>query len=246
MNLLIRRFTFALILIVAAFTPASGFDKLDSGIYRLDFKKIDDLLQLDTTSVVRVLVVEQRDPKTNSGSLVAITRKWVEAGGVLWAADDGLKSTLVQQIARFNTSEFSFKKAGTHNTGGELVVRDASPSLVIRDHALTAGVNQLYLFPRYRFDGTTGAEPLVEMTDSKGNEGIVLAVVHVGSGLVVLDGTARSQGGHFFLGQMPGFNSAHPNSVKQDATWNNYDWSRLMVNARSYADSTLAPTASGL
>lgn len=245
MKLLIRHVVVALLLIGAASAPARGFDKLDDGIYRVDFKQIDDLLQLDTTSVIRVLVVDQRDPKASSGSLVAITRKWVEAGGVLWAVEDGLESIMVQQIARFNVSDFAFKKAGTNKTGGELVVRGASPKLLIRDHVLTAGVEQLYLFPRCRFDGTTGAEPLVEMTDSKGNQGIVMMALRVGSGLVVLDGTARSKGGLLFFGGIPGFNRAHPNSVKQAGAWNNYDWPRLMANARSFAESAFARTASG-
>ena len=246
MKLLIRPTILALLLIGAASAPARGLEQLDYGIYRLDFKQIDDLLQLDTTSVIRVLVVERQDSKAISGSHVAITRKWVESGGVLWAVGDGLRSTLAQQIARFTTSDFGFKKAGSTKTGGELVVRGASPKLVIRDHALTAGVDQLYLFPHHRFDGTTGAEPLVDMTDSKGNQGIVLAAVRVGSGLVVLDGTARTKGGFLSIGGMPGFDPAHPNATHQSGTWNNYDWSRLMANARSHADSALAPTASGL
>jgi hypothetical protein len=241
MSLLTRATALAMLLIGAASVPAHALEKLEKAIYRVDFKQIDDLLKLDSTSVVRVLVVERRDPKAVSGSHVAITRKWVESGGVLWAVEDGLRSTLTQQIVRFNSSDFAFKKAGSNKAGGELVMRGASPKLVIHDHALTTGVDQLYLYPRYRFDGTTGAEPLVEMTDSKGNQGIVLAVVRVGSGLVVLDGTARSKGGHLFMGGMPGFNSAHPNSAMQNGTWNPYDWSRLMANARSYADSAFAP-----
>jgi hypothetical protein len=245
MKLPTRPIILALLLVGAAAVPARGLERLDYGIYRVDFKQIDDLLRLDTTSVVRVLVVEERDPKVFSSAHVAITRKWIESGGVLWAVDDGLECTLTQQIARFNSADFAFKKAGSNKAGGELVVRGASPSLVIRDHALTAGVDQLYLYPRHRFDGTTGAEPLVEMTDSKGNEGIVLAAVRVGKGLVVLDGTARSKGGRFFMGGMPGFNRAHPNSARQNGKWNNYDWSRLMANARSYADSAFAPAASG-
>jgi hypothetical protein len=243
MKLLVRHTVLALLLIGAAAAPARGFERLDYGVYRVDFNQIDDLLQLDSISVVRVLVVEQQDPKTSSGSLTAITRKWVEAGGVLWAAGDGLNSVLVQQIARFNSADFTFKKAGSNKAGGELVVRGASPRLVIHDHALTANVDQLYLFPVHRFDGTTGAESLVEMTDSKGNQGIVLAAVRVGSGLVVLDGTAHSKGGNFLFGGMPGFDSAHPNSVKQDGTWNNYDWPRVMENARGHADAAFAASS---
>lgn len=233
----------ALLLIGAASTPARGLEKLDEGIYRVDFKQIDDLLQLDS-SAVRVLVVEGSYPKAISGSHVAITRKWVESGGVLWAVEDGLRSTLTQQIARFNSSDLAFKKDGSNKTGGELVVRGASPRLVIHDHALTAGVDQLFLHPRHRFDGTTGAEPLVEMTDSKGNQGIVLMAMQVGNGLVVLDGTARSKGGRLFIGGMRGFDSDHPNSAKQNGKWNNYDWPKLMANARGYADAAFAPTKS--
>lgn len=237
MKLAARHAVLTLLLLGVASAPARAFDRLDDGIYRVDFKKIDDLLLLDKPSDVRVLVVEGRDPGASSGSLTAITRKWVEAGGILWAAGDGLKSTLVQQIARINIADFSFKKTGTNKTGGELVVRGASQRLAIRNHPLTAGVEQLYLFPVYRFDGTPEATPLVEMTDSKGNQGVVMAVVRVGSGMIVLDGTARSKGGFLFFGGLPGFHRDHPNSVKQDGTWNNYDWPRLMANARGQADS---------
>jgi hypothetical protein len=240
MKLLARHTLLSLLLIGAAAAPAHSLDRLDDGVYRVDFKRIDDLLTLDTTSVVRVLVVEQRDPKTNSGSLTAITRKWVESGGVLWAAGDGLFSSLVRQIANFNSEDFTFKKAGSKKAGGELLVRGASPALVIHDHAITANVEQLYLFPRHRFDGTPGAEPLVGMTDSKGHQGIVLAVMRVGDGLLVLDGTAREKGGNLLFGGMPGFHKDHINSIKRDGTWNNYDWPRLMTNARGYADSSFA------
>lgn len=231
-----RHAVLTLLLLGFASAPAHGLERLDDGIYRVDFKRIDDLLQLDKTSDVRVLVVEESHPGANSGSLTAITRKWIDAGGVLWAAADGLNSTLVRQIVRANVADFSFKKAGTNKTGGELVVRGASQRLVIRDHPLTAGVDQLYLFPLHRFDGTSEATPLVEMTDSKGNQGVVLAAVRVGRGLIVLDGTARSKGGYFFFGGLPGFHRDHPNSLKQGGEWNNYDWPRLMANARDHAN----------
>jgi hypothetical protein len=114
----------------------------------------------------------------------------------------------------------------------ELVVRGASERLRIHDHPLTEGVEQLYVFPRYRFDGTLHAQPILEMTDTRGNHGIVIAAVPIDQGLVVLDGTARRE--RTFFGRLPEFDASNPNAVRDGEGWNSYDWSRLVDNARRH------------
>jgi hypothetical protein len=118
------------------------------------------------------------------------------------------------------------------------VVRGESPRLVIHDLPLTRDVQQLYLFPRHRMNGTKDVLPIVEMTDEQGNQGLVLAAVSLGRGLVVLDGTARSRR-RLPFGRLPGFNPDHPNSLKQDGVWRSYDWPRLLANAKERGAESL-------
>jgi len=162
----------------------------------------------------------------------------VESGGVLWVAGDGLESSLAQTVAPFLFESFDFVRSSSGNRGGELIVKGLSPRMTITDHELTAGVSQLYLFARSKFDGTERAEPLVKMGDSAGNSGWVLVAVPVGRGFVVLDGTARKK--RWFFRRLRGFDEAHPNSLEQDSGWNGYDWDKLRGNAKDHARQALS------
>jgi hypothetical protein len=86
------------------------------------------------------------------------------------------------------------------------------------------------VFPRRSFDGTRNALPILEMTDSKGYHGLVIAALPIGKGLLVLDGTSRQQRRYFH--RIPDFSGKHPNAVKQGKSWNSYDWAKLMENAK--------------
>jgi hypothetical protein len=224
-------------------TGAVALEQVEEGIYRLDFSRVDDLLTVRNHPDLAVLILEEKDRKAVSDAHMKVLRGWVEAGGILWVAGDGLESALPQGIVPFRLDRFDYVKSSTGKRGGELVVRGISPRLVIADHPLTAGINQLYLFARYRFDGTLRAEPLVTMTDTGGNTGMVLAALPVARGYVVLDGTARE--GRLMFGRLPGFSPKRPNSLKQDAGWNAYDWPKLRINARDLARQALAREGDG-
>ena len=211
----------------------AAFEEMDPGIYRIDWKTIDDLLTIPNHADMDVLVLEDNKTKNISDAHMKLLRQWVESGGVLWVAGDGLDSSLAQTVAPFRSESFDFVRSSSGNRGGELIVKGLSPRMTISDHALTAGVSQLYLFARSKFDGTQRAEPLVQMGDTAGNSGWVLVAVPVGRGFMILDGTARKS--HWFFRRLKGFNEAHPNSLKQDAGWNSYDWDKLQVNARDHA-----------
>lgn len=217
--------------LAASAATAGGLTKVEPGVYRVDFDDVDELLGLAERSDVHLLIVEDEAPKRVSEAHVARVKDWVVRGGVLWAAEDGLKGVLVDKLVSPTVRRFDYKKAGTGKRGGELVVRGESPRLVIHDVPLTKGVEQLYLFPRHRFNGTKDVLPIVEMTDQEGNQGLVLVAVPLGRGLVVLDGTARSQR-RLPFGRLPGFDPGHPNALKQDGVWRNYDWPRLLANAK--------------
>ena len=219
---------------VASVATAGGLILVEPGVYRVDFADVDAVLGLGQRSDVRLLVVEDSEPKRVSDAHVTMVRDWVTKGGVLWAAEDGLKSVFVAKLARPEVRRFDYKKTGTGKRGGELVVRGESSRLVIHDLPLARDVRQLYLYPKYRFDGTPDTQPLVEMTDEQGNHGLVLALVPVGRGLVVLDGTARSRRKLPF-GRLPGFDPDHPNAVRQEGVWRSYDWPKLLGNARERA-----------
>jgi hypothetical protein len=222
---------------------ASALEKMAEGVFRLDFDRIDDLLMLPRHPDVAVLIVEDSAPRAVSDAHIKVVRQWVESGGVVWVAGDGLESAVAGNLAPFQMSRFDYVKASTGKRGGELVVRGVSPRLRIADHALTVGVDQLYLFARHKFDGTQRAEPLVEMTDTEGNHGLVLAAVPIGHGYLVLDGTARKN--RMLFGRLPGFDPKHPNRLKQDSGWNGYDWDRLQANALEHARQALRTGETG-
>ena len=74
-----------------------------------------------------------------------------------------------------------------------------------------------------------------ELVDTEqGNHGLVLVAVPIGRGLVVLDETARSRR-RLPFGRLPGFDPDHPNALKQDGVWRNYDWPELLTNAKERA-----------
>ena len=221
--------------LLGAFSTAA-FEVIDPGIYRIDWKTIDDLLTISGRDDLDVLVLEDNEMRDISDAHMKVLRQWVESGGVLWVAGDGLESSLAQTVAPFRFEAFDFVRSSSGRRGGELIVKGLSSRMTIADHELTAGVSQLYLFARSKFDGTAQAEPLVQMGDTAGNSGWVLAAVPVGRGYLVLDGTARKD--RLFRG-LKGFDKKHPNSLKQDSGRNSYDWDKLRVNAREHARQAL-------
>ena len=229
---------FACVLSMLAASPSSAFEEIDAGIYRIDWKTIDDLLTIGSRADLNVLVLEDNKTKNISDAHMKMLREWVESGGVLWVAGDGLESSLAQTVAPFRSESFDFVRSSSHNRGGELIVKGLSSRMTIADHVLTAGVSQLYLFAQSKFDGTERAVPLVQMGDSAGNSGWVLVAVPVGHGFMVLDGTARK--GHWLFRRLKGFDEAHPNSLKQDAGWNSYDWDKFWINARDQSRQAVA------
>ena len=229
---------FVCVLAMLGASPSSAFEEIDTGIYRIDWKTIDDLLTIGDRSDLNVLVLEDNKTKSISDAHMKVLREWVESGGVLWVAGDGLESSLAQTVTPFRSASFDFVRSSSGNRGGELIVKGLSPRMTIADHALTAGVSQLYLFAQSKFDGTDRAVPLVQMGDTAGNSGWVLVAVPVGRGFMILDGTARK--GNFLFRRLKGFNADHPNSLKQEAGWNSYDWDKLRVNARDQSRQAVA------
>lgn len=214
-------------------SPASAFEEIRPGVYRSDWRTIDDLLTIGDQAELNVLVLEDNKTKGVSDAHMTVLRRWVESGGVLWVAGDGLESSLAQAVAPFRTENFDFVRSTSGKRGGELIVKGLSPRMTIVDGPFTAEVNQLYLFARSKFDGTARAEPMVKMGDSEGNSGWVLAAVPIGRGFVILDGTARKN--HWLFRRLKGFDEEHPNSVEQESGWNSYDWGTLQDNVRDWA-----------
>ncbi len=212
----------------AAASPASLVE-VDRGVYLLRSGSADALLSLGQRADVKVLRLGALDREHFSESHIARLRDWVNAGGTLWVEGRAADEQLLQPLLQVNVERFDFEKTATGDRGGELIVRNASPRIRIADDPLMTGVDQLYLYPRFRFDGTPNARPLVTMTDSGGNSGIVLAAVSLGQGTVVLDGTARES--RFLFGRIPGFDPDHPNAVRKGDTWEAYDWPQLVRNA---------------
>lgn len=237
----LRRMATGLLLVVAGLAPAAAFDRIEKGIYRIDAEHADDLLSLTPDSDVEILVLVEKIPRELSDSHLNLTRRWVEAGGILWIASDGLYSAIGQRVAPYMVENYKYKKTSTGDQGGELVVKGASARLQIGDHALTEGITQLFVFPRYKFDGTLNAASLIEMTDTRGKHGLILAAIPLGKGYLVLDGTARDE--HYFFGRVRGFDDEHPNSQKQGKEWNRYDWPMLLENARRMARESLRDPA---
>lgn len=207
---------------VVAVHSSSALEKVSDGVFRVTSDQVGDLLTLQERPDVKVLMLDQKDPRDVFDAHIRLTRDWVEAGGVLWVAGDALKSAIARGIAPFRVERFKYSRT-SGKSGGELVVKGASQRLVIHEHQLTNAVDQLYLVATEKFDGTAGTQPLVEMTDTKGHHGLVLLAIPVGQGLLVLDGTSRK-------GQL----SRQPNSLKQDGVWSSYDWNKMATNATSY------------
>jgi hypothetical protein len=235
---------FSGVLALLGAAPSAAFEEIEPGIFRVDWKTTDDLLNIGSQADLNVLVLEDNNTKSISDAHMKLLRQWVESGGFLWVAGDGLRSSLAQTVAPFRTEPFDFVRSSSGVRGGELIVKGLSPRMTIADHELTAGVSQLYLFARSRFDGTERADPLVQMGDSAGNSGWVLVAVPVGRGFMILDGTARKD--HRLFRKLQGFDESHPNSIKQDSVWNSYDWERLRANARDHARQALAGLDGGM
>jgi len=228
---------FACVMATLGTPPSAALEEITPGIYRIDWKTMDDLLTIGGRADLDVLVLEDNKTKGISDAHTSLLRQWVESGGVLWVAGDGLENSLAQTVAPFRFESFDFVRSSSGNRGGELIVKGLSPRMTIADHELTSGVNQLYLFAQSKFDGTERAEPLVKMGDTAGNSGWVLVALPVGRGLVILDGTAREK--HGLFRRLKGFDAAHPNSLEQESGWNSYDWDQLRVNARDHARQAL-------
>jgi hypothetical protein len=228
---------FGCVLAMLGASPSAALEEISPGIYRIDGKTTDDLLSLQSRADLNVLVLEDNKTNSVSDAHLNLLRQWVESGGVLWVAGDGLESSLAQGVAPFRSAAFDYVRSSSGNRGGELIVKGLSPRMAIADHELTAGVSQLYLFARSKFDGTERAESLVQMGDTAGNSGWVLVAVPAGRGFMILDGTARK--GQWLFRRLKGFDKAHPNSLKQDSGWNSYDWDRLRINARDHALQSL-------
>lgn len=217
--------------------PSAAFEQVGPGVYRIDGKRIDDLLNIRSQADLQVLMLEDNKAKSISDVHMTMLREWVDSGGVLWVAGEGLDSALAQTIAPFRSESFEFVRSSSGKRGGELIVKDVSPRMTIEDHVLTEGVSQLYLFARSKFDGTQRAELLVRMGDTEGNSGWVLVAVPVGRGYLILDGTARRN--RWIFGRLKGFDEDHPNSLEHDEGWNSYDWDRLLGNARDHAQQAI-------
>jgi len=222
-------------LAVLGLTPSWALEEVRSGVFRIDVKSFDELLTLGDRTDLSVLVLDDSRTKSVSDVHTVALREWVESGGVLWVAGDGLDSSLAQTVAPFRIESFNYVRSASGKRGGELIVKGSSPRMVIADNSFTKDVNQLYLFARSKFDGTARAEPLVQMGDTQGNSGWVLTAVSVGRGFMLLDGTARKE--RRLFGRLKGFDSDHPNSLKQESGWNSYDWTRLQDNVRDHARS---------
>ncbi|MGH9870832.1 MAG: hypothetical protein ACREAA_22065 [Candidatus Polarisedimenticolia bacterium] len=235
-----RKAGMLLALLILAYAPAMALDKLQDGIYAVNPDKPDELLSLNAEPDLRVLILEKIKPKTLSEAHSVALREWVESGGVLWVSGDAVETPLLALVSKgIMFGDFNYKKATTGKQGGELIVRGASDRLVIYDHPLTVGVDELFIQPVRKFDGSKDLMPLVEMTDMAGEKGIVLGAISVKRGYIVLDGTKTPQGMARSAGD---FNRDKPHAVKMaDDTWNDYDWGKLMENAKAVKGSYPPP-----
>jgi hypothetical protein len=225
--------------LVAAAAPARALIQVSDGVWAIDPKHIDDVLNIRDRGDVGVLIVADKEPQNFSAPHLKAVRDWVDAGGVLWIQGRGLESTIARDLAQPKVASFDYTKPTTGKKGGELITRDDSTVATFADHPFLEGVQKLYLFPAERFNDTPNATPLVQMKDSKGNNNVVLAAVPVGVGWVVLDGTLREDGVLPFS-RVPGFNPRYPNATKQGGDWVSYDWDKIRDNARRVAVASLS------
>lgn len=223
-------------------TPAAGSVNIvgDPGVVTLDAARVDDLLSLTGDTSTHLLIVPVKvEGKKITQEHVTETRRWLESGGVIWAEGDGLNSRLVRALAEPKVASYKFRSPTTGHPGGEMIIRKKSARFSIRDHALTEGVNQLYIIPSERLNGTKGAIALVEMTDALGEYGAVISAIPVGQGFIVLDGTARKNRPPT-KGRVLEFDKNHPNAKKEGSNWNSFDWDLLKANAIAHARLTRA------
>ena len=227
-------------LLLLAASPALAFQQVTEGMYRVEPERPDDLLLLDDTTAVRVIVFSGEDASSLSQVHMTKLRDWIARGGVLWAEGRGLSSGLVEAFIPIENRTFAFHK-DSGDSAGELIVKGALPQHVIHDHPLTQGVDQLYLYPQRDFTGTPKLQPLVEMTNPEGERGVILGAVPYGKGWIVLDGTARETRRAWWpFGRSKGFDEDHPNAVRLGERWNAYDWDRLLRNTAQLAQHTMA------
>jgi hypothetical protein len=217
-------------------TPANvqGVKHLES------YEDVNGLLSLTEKPDVAVLAVSKKlDAQGVSDAHLKVLTDWIEAGGTPWVAGGALDSGFVHSLVGYEAKDFAFKKSATGKRGGELIVRDLTPNLKINQHPLTQGVGKLYVYPRYAIEASDPREtiPLIEMTDSDGKHGVVLAARALGRGFVVLDGTAR--GDETSTASLPGFDPAHPNAEMTPDGYQGYDWDKLFVNAVELAQNRL-------
>lgn len=225
--------TMFLATLVSTAPLAGALERVREGIYRYDSATPDDLLTLSENPDVRVLIVDDERPKVLTEAHLTLARDWVRSGGVLWAVADGLESAVTKRLAPFEVRDFDYRRPTDGKRGGDLILRGVSSRLKLGDGPLMRGVDRLYVFPRRAFGGTADARPMVEMTDTRGRHGLVMASVEVGDGLLVLDGTARDE--HFLFGKLAGFDEDHPNALERDGEWNSYDWDAVLENASRHA-----------
>ena len=216
--------------------PPAKLTQLEPGVYGVSAVAVDQLLSLKDYPDLKMLVLPQPLERVSDAHMLKL-RDWVNEGGVVWVESPAVtKESGLLLVAPIRVQDFDFQKTSKgSNNSGELVVRGSTNRMKIDDHVLTEGVNELYVYPRFRFDGTLNAEPIVEMTDTEGNHGVVIAAIPLGNGLVVLDGTAREGS---ITGSPKGFDPEHPNAVRTGEKWNSYDWAQLMNNARNYGSAT--------
>jgi hypothetical protein len=232
-------------LMMCVSVPALALEKIQDGVYAIDAENMDDLLELEAHPDMRVLLLNDIQERSTSEVHAKALRNWIESGGVVWVEGDAAESPLVSLVEKeIKVEDFDFQKATTGKKGGELVVRDQSDNLKIHDHPLTEGVRQLYIYAARKFDGTRGLQPVVEMADEEGEQGVVIGAVPIGEGYLVLDGTRRA-GSNLMFWRKRGFDEKHPNAVRQaGGKWEDYDWDRLVENAKSMGKAASSPKTS--
>jgi len=230
----------SLVFIALTFSSTLAFQQVTEGMFRVEFERPDDILLLNDIPQVHVIVVSGDDASSLSEVHLMKLRDWMARGGVLWVEGRGLESGLADAFVSVQNRSFSFRK-DTGDSAGELIVKGALPQHMIHDHPLTAGVEQLYLYPQRDFTGTPKLQPLVEMTNPEGDRGVILGAVPYGKGWIVLDGTARETRRAWWpFGRSKGFDEDHPNAVRLGDRWNAYDWDRLLRNTSQVAQETMA------
>jgi len=95
-------------------------------------------------------------------------RRWVAAGGVAYFLEEGFQSSLFKKLALVDQIDHTrvFKRMVSSWLRRELMIQGLLPSLVIEDHPITAGVNQLYLVAESRlanFKVNSGMKPILRV-----------------------------------------------------------------------------------